>query len=325
MAKTDKGILTRPAVPSGKSAGSFSEQRLVIEPIQNAEMDNTNNTSVVEDETYQEEWMILASFHTNGLTNASSSIVNSHDWHCDAIKYTDQQIGGKPSWITTKKENFLPREQTFSVNTESFSDEQRLAYEIVTTHSMQEKALHLIINGEAGIGKSNLIYALCTHLNDKCKVTATTGKAAYAINGITIRSFLRLPVTNMLQKHLSGQALITIQERLTRVYYIIIDEYSMLGQASLGWIDRRCRQVTGLHEVMFGGKSVVLFGDPAQLPPVRDKPLYHSKPSSTIAKQGYCAYQMFDKVVILRVNQRVLGSELDQVLFKQLLTEVTEW
>ena len=123
----------------------------------------------------------------------------------------------------------------------------------------------------------------------------------------------------MLQKHLSGQALITIQQRLTRVDYIIIDEYSMLGQATLGWIDRRCRQATGLHEVLFGGKSVILFGDPAQLPSVGDKPLYHSKPSSTIAKRGYCAYQMFDKVFILRVNQRVLGSVLDQVFFKQLL------
>ena len=255
---------------------------------------------------------------TNGLANASSSIVNSHDWHRDAVKYTDQQIGEMPSWITAKKENFLPREQTFSINTESFSDEQRLAYEIVTTHSLQEKALHLIINGEAGTGKSYLIYTLCTHLKDKCKVTAT-GKAAYAINGITIHSFLRLPVTHTLQKDLLGQALITIQERLTQVDYIIIDEYSMLGQASLGWIDRRCRQATGMHEVLFGGKSVILFGDPAQLLPVGDKPLYHSKPSSAIAEQGYCAYQMFDKVVILRVNQRLLGSEVDQALFKQLL------
>ncbi|XP_068723547.1 ATP-dependent DNA helicase pif1-like [Montipora capricornis] len=287
--------------------------------MQNAKIDNTDNVAVVEDETSQEEWMILASFHTNGLTNASSSIVNSHDWHCDAVKYTDQQIGEMPSWITAKKETFLPRKQTFSINTESFSDAQRLAYEIVTTHSMQEKPLHLIINGEVGTGKSYLIYALCTHLKDKCKVTATTGKAAYAINGITIHSFLRLPVTHMLQKDLSGQALITIQERLTKVEYIIIDEYSMLGQASLGWIDRRCRQATGLHEVLFGGKSVIFFGDPAQLPPVGDKPLYHSKPPSAIAEQGYCAYQMFDKVVILKVNQRVLGSELDQVLFKQLL------
>ena len=149
---------------------------------------------------------------------------------------------------------------------------------------MQEKPLQLIVNGEAGTGKSYLIYALCSHLKDKCKVTATTGKAAYAINGITIHSFLRLPVTHMLQKDLSGQALITIQERLTLVDYIIIDEYSMLGQASLGWIDRRCRQATGLHEVLFGGKSVILFGDPAQLPPVGDKPLYHSKSSSAIAE-----------------------------------------
>lgn len=247
--------------------------------IENAELDNTDNVSVVEDETSQEEWMILASFHTNGLANASSSIVNSHDWHCDAVEYTDQQIGEMPSWITAKKENYmyLPKEQTFSINTESFNDEQGLAYEIVMTHSMQEKPLHLIVNGEAGTGKSYLIYALCTHLKDKCKVTATTGKAAYAINGITIHSFLRLPVTHMLQKDLSGQALITIQERLTQVDYIIIDEYSMLGQASLGWIDRRCRQATGLHEILFGGKSVILFGDPAQLPPVGDKPLYHSR------------------------------------------------
>ena len=78
-------------------------------------------------------------------------------------------------------------------------------------------------------------------------------------------------------------------------------------------------QATGLHEILFGGKSVILFGDPAKLPPVGDKPLYHSKPSSAIAEQGYCAYQMFDKVVILTVNQRVFGSELDQILFKQLL------
>ena len=163
--------------------------------MQNAEIDNTDDLAVVEDETSQEEWMILASFHTNALTNASSSIVNSHDWHCDAVKYTDQQIGEMPSWITAKKENFLPRKQTFSINTESFSDAQRLAYEIVTTHTMQEKPL-------AGTGKSYLIYALCTHLKDKCKVTATTGKAAYAINGITIRSFLRLPVTPHVRKRL---------------------------------------------------------------------------------------------------------------------------
>ena len=82
----------------------------------------------------------------------------------------------------------------------------------------------MTINGEAGAGKSYLIHGLHTYLKDKRKVTATTRKAAYAINGITIHSFLRLPVTNMLQEDLSGQALVTIQERLKAVDYIIIDE-----------------------------------------------------------------------------------------------------
>lgn len=148
-----------------------------------------------------------------------------------------------PSWITAKKK------KTFSQGNKHFQSIQNhsvinrdysVAYKIVTTHFLQEKPVHLIINGEAGTGKSFLIYryAIYAHLKGRCKVTATTGKAAYCINGITIHSSLRLPVACMSQKELSGEALITIQERLTQVDYIIIDEYSMLGQASQGWIDR---------------------------------------------------------------------------------------
>jgi len=46
-------------------------------------------------------------------------------------------------------------------------------------------------------------------------------------------------------------------------------------------------------------------GEPAQLPPVTDKPLYHSKPSSTLQEQGNLAYFMFNTVVKLTLNQRV--------------------
>ena len=130
---------------------------------------------------------------------------------------------------------------------------------------------------------------------------------------------LRLPITSATQKDLSGQALLRLQERLLLMDYLLIDEYSMLGQTTMGWIDRRCRQATGLQEVLFGGKSVILIGDPAQLPPVGDKPLYHSKPSSTIGEQGYCAYRMFVQFVILSVNQKVIGSNHDQILFRELL------
>jgi hypothetical protein len=63
-----------------------------------------------------------------------------------------------------------------------------------------------------------------------------------------------------------------------------------------GWIDRRLRQATGLTAIPFGGISIVLVGDIAQLPPVGDKVLYHNKPGSyletayTANTANYCIY-----------------------------------
>ena len=75
----------------------------------------------------------------------------------------------------------------------------------------------------------------------------------------------------------------------------------------------------GYNDKVFGGKSLILTGDPGQLPPVADKPLYHAKPLNTVGEQGYQAYHMFDKVVKLAVNQRVQGMTSEQVQFRDLL------
>ena len=49
---------------------------------------------------------------------------------------------------------------------------------------------------------------------------------------------------------------------------------------------------------------MILIGDPGQLPPACDKTLYHCKPSGAVAEQGYFEYNLFEKVVILSVNQK---------------------
>ena len=70
---------------------------------------------------------------------------------------------------------------------------QKLAYDIINSHlhdtSSNKEPLCLIINGVAGTGKSYLINALRNLLQSKCTVTATTGKAAYNIRGITVHAF----------------------------------------------------------------------------------------------------------------------------------------
>ena len=209
------------------------------------------------------------------------------------------------------------------VDISSFSERQKLAYDIVKSHfddtSSERESLCLIIHGLAGTGKIYLINAIRNLLQSRCAVTATTGKAAYNIRGVTIHSLLKLPIGSRGNKDLTGQSLCRLQESLNNINCVIIDEYSMLGQVNFGWMDKRCKQATGYNDKVFGGKSLILTGDSGQLPPVADKPLYHAKPSNAVGEQGFQAYHMFDKVVKLTVNQRVQGMTPEQVQFRDLL------
>ena len=78
--------------------------------------------------------------------------------------------------------------------------------------------LLLIINGVVGTGKGYLVTAISSKLDERCVVTATTGKAAYNINGVTIHSFLKLAVASNSFKDLSGQTLVSLQEKLLFKY-----------------------------------------------------------------------------------------------------------
>ena len=105
---------------------------------------------------------------------------------------------------------------------------------------------------------------------------------------------------------------------MENVEYLIIDEYSVIGQKMFGWINRRFKQATGVSSLPVGGTSVILVGDVGQLPPVTDKVIYHDKPSGEIGTEGYIVYRQFDKVVKLKVNQRTVGTSKTQQDFRTL-------
>ena len=297
-----------------------------LQTLQNLSENDTDSEDFSEQLPQREEWMHLADLIPGSFVNTTEQIpqpdYNNYDWQNDKCKYAHHIIGEMPSWIKSKQDTFLVALPQQSISISTFSDMQAHAYNIIKKHS--EKAfpkdpLFLIVNGVARRGKSYLINAIRNLLRTSCAVTATTGKAAYNINGCTINSLLKLPVGSRGNKELTAQALLRLQNNLKGIAYIIIDEYSMLGQTMLGWIDRCCRQATGISDEVFGHLSIILFGDPAQLPPVADKPLYHSKPISSIGEQGHLAYLMFTNVIKLSVNQRVQGSNPEQSQFRELL------
>ena len=94
-----------------------------------------------------------------------------------------------------------------------------------------------------------------------CRVFTYTEKAACNVDGITLHSLLRLPIGTKRLNDLKRTALLQLQGNLESVKYLIIDEYSFVGQGLFSWIDSRCKQAISKTNILFGGNSVLLFGD----------------------------------------------------------------
>ena len=96
----------------------------------------------------------------------------------------------------------------------------------------------MIITGLAGCEKNYVIDALRALLKENCIVTVFFGIAAFNVKSKILQSLLRLPISRKCQHDLKGCALIKLQEDLSNIKYLIIDEFSVVGQKMLGWIDR---------------------------------------------------------------------------------------
>ena len=133
--------------------------------------------------------------------------------------------------------------------------------------------------GEAGTGKSRLIAAIrawfSTHnRRDELLITASTGSAAFNINGATLHSTCNLPIGRKKKK--MGQEK---SKKLASCNYLIVDEVSMFD----------CKNLVDLHTALsnakrnpgedFGGLNVIFMGDFLQMPAVSCRDLYVTKPS----------------------------------------------
>ena len=80
----------------------------------------------------------------------------------------------------------------------------------------------------------------------------------------------------------------------------------------LAVIDKRLRQATGKDEY-FGGISVILVGDPGQLPPVGGAPLFQEvdKSKEDLSSKGFDCYQQFKTVIVLEVSERQKNPDND--------------
>ena len=207
---------------------------------------------------------------------------------------------------------------------DALSIQQKQALDIIVNHSKCTPIipLYMIIRGTTGTGKSYLINCIRSALNGSTQqetnqllTLAPTGVSAFNIHASTIHSAQCIPIKEM--QPLQGQALTTFQEDLKTIRYILIDEMSFIGLKLLLKIDSRLRQAFSYKSnLCFGGVSIVLVRDLAQLPPVMDRPIYSARAGARLL------WEKFTTVVTLEMLYRQQGDSDQQVQFRKALENI---
>ena len=181
----------------------------------------------------------------------------------------------------TKSIDVATEQDHLAKNIAMLTKSQRAVFHVISKCDRQ----HLMfVTGPGGTGKSFLISCLKSflevHRSKLVQLLGTSGSAAHLIGGQTIHRFF----------HLSPKLLSSIEagtrdhDILAMTDALIVDEVSMMTHELLETVDHLCRKFAAKdsqRQIPFGQKSVLLFGDMFQLPPVikhfsSAKPVYSS-------------------------------------------------
>lgn len=128
----------------------------------------------------------------------------------------------------------------------------------------QPSARPLFVTGRAGTGKSTALRELAALHQGRVVVLAPTGLAALNAGGQTIHSFFRFPIKPLGEADIRRGPWMAVARTIE---LLIVDEVSMVRADVIDAMDLALRLARGTNRP-FGGVTLLLFGDPHQLPPI---------------------------------------------------------
>lgn len=184
--------------------------------------------------------------------------------------------------------DMIPDDEYYDLCSSLNEEQKDYLMHLINNIKTSKEPQYNFITGSAGTGKSRLIKAIYQSLNryyrrdagpaGKVQVAliAPTGKAAHNIGGETAHHFFGLPfgakAKDTTYHPPNAEKLNTMRTDLCDLKVIIIDEISMMGYSILNSIHLTLNHVYRNSDPnrIFGGRSVIVFGDFNQLQPVFD-------------------------------------------------------
>ncbi|CAF1095355.1 unnamed protein product [Rotaria sp. Silwood1] len=196
------------------------------------------------------------------------------------------------------------------------NNQRRYTFNMMNLVKNGDKQFFHFINGGAGVGKSTLIKAVYQSIlkfynslpgsnpeTIRTAICAPTGKAAALIDGMTLHSFLSLPVNQCKHKlvQLNSDVSNRIGVKLKDLQSLIIDKISMVGFTMFQQVDARLQQIMRTKKP-FGGIPVIVLGDFNQLRPVGDKYIFQFNNSynALVDSPLWSLFELFELTEIMR-------------------------
>ena len=258
----------------------------------------------------------------------TSTLLGRKDAGADVARVEELDEDYEGGGVETAEEAIQP------VKPDELLDDQRRAYDIITSHLTQTilarepDQLLMQIQGEGGTGKSKVIQTVTQFfaqmgMKSMLMKMAYTGIAASLIEGKTTHTATCMSVS---EEKMSAKTRRKLTDTWREIEYVIIDEVSMLSRTFLAALSKRIAIGKARHESNdkpFGGVNVIICGDFHQFGPVvttKRGALYHisdvARGDSAEEVIGRSIYEQFDKVVILKEQVRVQDAGWRELLSK---------
>ncbi|XP_065651221.1 ATP-dependent DNA helicase PIF1-like [Hydra vulgaris] len=191
----------------------------------------------------------------------------------------------------------------------------------------QQKALqwldegkNFFITGGAGCGKSYIVnqIAQSEQIYKTIHITASTGKAAYLINGVTIHAFAGIETgvrsVDYYKRHMHPD----IKKTWLETDVLIIDEISMINASTFDLLHLIACEIRQCYDELFGGVQVIACGDFFQLPPVTGQFVFKSQIwqhyMTEVLVLTQCFRQKDDEQFFRALNEIRFGQVSDQTI-----------